>query len=423
MNHNYKKYYPCFYNALFYIAIWLLIFFCVMNIYKYYVIKDGEKAITSIMPNSLIGSFESLQDRREVSSYYSNRYVKKNLKLGNENIYQLDSWPWLIHTLERNKKNNILENYYYPVRIYTNGCELNENEILNSLNESFEYYKDSLKIYKKVTTNDVIISEEKIRSLKAGNKHLLLEIKSKFPERKNIEYIVVDDYIVVAITKRTVERHFTFEEGNEKYFYYGAFLFVVFSFLLNGQRSKDKYSKSKLFLAIFTLMSSAFYYSYDIIQNKIQYKKINTENYDDDMYDFYPALEFYANQTVILKGIEANIVQEACNYNNIHDYISRRINALYFNDNIRYASVEVYENVNQFMFHKFVHGHDDKIRKRITSMCKKVISATLELYDMDPFDIENEEQRRQFVSKCKSLENVIRNNLNEIKREHNYNYY
>lgn len=77
------------------------------------------------------------------------------------------------------------------------------------------------------------ISEEKIRSLKAGNKHLLLEIKSKFPERKNIEYIVVDDYIVVAITKGTVERHFTFEEGNEKYFYYGALLFVVFSFLLN----------------------------------------------------------------------------------------------------------------------------------------------------------------------------------------------
>ena len=89
------------------------------------------------MPSKEMVDLESIQKRQDIDrnifgmeTYFKSKVKHHYHSNDNKHIYQLEGWAWLIEKQERNDEGELVETMFYPTRIYSNGKQLGNIDII-----------------------------------------------------------------------------------------------------------------------------------------------------------------------------------------------------------------------------------------------------------------------------------------------------
>lgn len=411
-------------------TIWIIIYLCLSYVCMNYIKEDAINTIKSIMPSKEMVDLESIQKRQDIDrnilgmeTYFKSKVKHHYHSNDNKHIYQLEEWAWLIEKQERNDEGELVETMFYPTRIYSNGKQLGNIDIIEALQVAYDKYENDFSQSNLVSSTKLLTTREKLRKSTSNSADSKFELKAKFPKWDSSEYISVGENIVVSVRKSVIEEGLSLKEFYKPYkyilFFVGLTIFVfvyikTIKVSIMGKQQKYKFFFSFIAFSIFT----GFYtYQQNTLQKKTQ--RILADNFDEDMNEFYPKVAETANHAIYLKTLELAEIQNATYNNNINFFICHRINELYSNSKLRTMLCKVDSQKGFIIMHNYVKV-EDKLRYKAKKLCEKISWDTEALTEMNPFDIENSSQLEQHCEKCDSLIRNIRLNLSEFNSHYDY---
>lgn len=101
------------------------------------------------MPSKEMVDLESIQKRQDIDrnifgmeTYFQSKVKHHYHSNDNKHIYQLEGWAWLIEKQERNDEGELVETMFYPTRIYSNGKQLGNIDIIEALQVAYDKYEN-----------------------------------------------------------------------------------------------------------------------------------------------------------------------------------------------------------------------------------------------------------------------------------------
>lgn len=101
------------------------------------------------MPSKEMVDLESIQKRQDIDrnilgmeTYFKSKVKHHYHSNDNKHIYQLEGWAWLIEKQERNDEGELVETMFYPTRIYSNGKQLGNIDIIEALQVAYDKYEN-----------------------------------------------------------------------------------------------------------------------------------------------------------------------------------------------------------------------------------------------------------------------------------------
>lgn len=424
-------------EVIFSCAIWVIIYLCLSYGCITYIQKDAINAINSIMPAKEMVDLESITKRQDLNremlgmeADFQRKVKHHYYSADNKHIYQLEGWAWLIEKLERNEEGDVVGTKFYPTRIYSNGKQLGNDDIMEALQVAYDKYKNDFSQSYLVSSTKLITTREKLRKNTSYCRNSKFKLKANFLNWDSSEYISVGANIVVSVRKSVTEEELSLKEHYEVYKYVLFFVgLIIFVFVHINCRYKtikastiDKKQKYKFFISfmVFTILVVFWGYRQNVLQEKTQ--RVWSDNFDEDMNEFYPNVAETANHAIYLKLLELTEIQNAIYYNDINSFICHRLNALYSNSKLRTMQCEVYSQNKFIIMHNYTNV-DDKLRNEAKKLCEKISWDTDALTKMNPFDIENSNQLAQYCEKCNSLIRNIRLDLAEFNSHYDYLFF
>lgn len=169
---------------------------------------------------------ESIQKRQDIDrnilgmeTYFKSKVKHHYHSNDNKHIYQLEGWAWLIEKQERNDEGELVETMFYPTRIYSNGKQLGNIDIIEALQVAYDKYENDFSQSNLVSSTKLLTTREKLRKSTSNSADSKFELKAKFPKWDSSEYISVGENIVVSVRKSVIEEGLSLKEFYKPYKY------------------------------------------------------------------------------------------------------------------------------------------------------------------------------------------------------------
>ena len=327
---------------VFSVSIWYLVCHFSFIVYENSLRGSAIESIKAKMHNKNLVVFESMEYLQNL--HLGPSKLLKNIYKSSDNLYDLydyecADWPWLIQTTEVKEDGSIYPSLVRPVRIYSKGRELSQEDIINILLKAYEITKNNYIAFKELTTTEENNALDGIiASFGYGNDVFLRENRNTNIYGSNVIEIDGCKVFIKKSTDTVYSLHLKNDLDNARKIAFYCGLFVIFLLVIISYSNSLKYSfiskrvEMSMWVVIFATISYiAFNYFWGNSEKTNEENAVQVAKFDEDIREYYPQIEQTADQIAYIRGLEIRAIDYANSsyYGDIEEIISNSFNSLY----------------------------------------------------------------------------------------------
>lgn len=420
---------------VFSVSIWYLVCHFSFIVYENSLRGSAIESIKAKMHNKNLVVFESMEYLQNL--HLGPSKLLKNIYKSSDNLYDLydyecADWPWLIQTTEVKEDGSIYPSLVRPVRIYSKGRELSQEDIINILLKAYEITKNNYIAFKELTTTEENNALDGIiASFGYGNDVFLRENRNTNIYGSNVIEIDGCKVFIKKSTDTVYSLHLKNDLDNAIKIAFYCGLFVIFLLVIISYSNSLKYSfiskrvEMSMWVVIFATISYiAFNYFWGNSEKTNEENAVQVAKFDEDIREYYPQIEQTADQIAYIRGLEIRAIDYANSsyYGDIEEIISNSFNSLYASSKelrILRRNAETMSELHVAMKSPTYCKHD-KTRANAYKDYKKIIWTTSSLGKMSAFDVHNIYEYEEFKNECDSLIKNLRYQTANFRQKYNF---